>query len=550
MAIVVVTMAFSAYPLRAELPPSFDDESLVARSDVIILGQQVDPVTIEITEVLKGSWTEKLAIFPELAQYRKTIETGIKRKDIPNKLSSREIIVFINGRTLRPSLALGGVRRFSRAEQDGVVYRYRYSKQRRFHLRPDEKTITKANYLKQLMILIERDRTTYRKELNKKLRATDFSKLESARKFIAWVRQYTRWNYEEGIQALLQLAENQPTKVCQKAVWALRAIRDPASGPHLRGIINRSLGGNLPLFDHIRAVGFIGGDEAVIFLARLSTHEDTVRHHSEVSCAAVHGLRWLAQQYESESSQFDVIETAILHLNPKPICVRQALVTLATEKSIQKLELFASQMKGTDEILYQDAIEMVKKARKRMAQPATQPKLQPTGLELRKLLDPAKPLAEQVAAEIPLELRVERDRLLAEAEANIRTGLLKLAERFPVLTKAKAWGVYASEASRSEAGRIGINLYHTDRGKTATEESLPADKRFGITVSVHRPAKEKPQRVTVPLYPNLGLVGWIGSSAGAPDLDAALKKLLGESLAPLKELDVKAADAQPATAAP
>ena len=40
-----------------------------------------------------------------------------------------------------------------------------------------------------------------------------------------------------------------------------------------------------------------------------------------------------------------------------------------------------------------------------------------------------------------------------------------------------------------------------------------------------------------PLYPNLGLVGQIGTHAGDAELDAALKKLVADALAPLKELD-------------
>ena len=57
--------------------------------------------------------------------------------------------------------------------------------------------------------------------------------------------------------------------------------------------------------------------------------------------------------------------------------------------------------------------------------------------------------------------------------------------------------------------------------------------------SSSRPTRSSNWRL-IPLYPRLGLVGQVGTRAANPDLDAALKKLVTDALAPLAELEERA----------
>lgn len=146
------------------------------------------------------------------------------------------------------------------------------------------------------------------------------------------------------------------------------------------------------------------------------------------------------------------------------------------------------------------------------------------------------------------ELLGQRNRLLAQADAKIREGVIQLAERFPNLKKGRDW----DRLSRpSQIGRIGISFRRSYRGKAATEESpFPEEEEFGVLVVIEEPRPELMQLATSPLYANLGLVGQVGSGAGDPQLDAALKALIAKALDQLKQLEAKAAGIQPATQLP
>jgi hypothetical protein len=147
-----------------------------------------------------------------------------------------------------------------------------------------------------------------------------------------------------------------------------------------------------------------------------------------------------------------------------------------------------------------------------------------------------------VRTDLAPELRDKRDKLLAQADATIRKGLLELGEKYPQMKKAEKY--WESLAGASSPGRIGITYFHSDQGKAATmpKGTVPEKERVSVLVVIKPPPEEMEQLALFPLYPNLGLVGWVGTSAGDPELDAALKKLVDEALKPLAELNAASAE--------
>jgi beta-lactamase regulating signal transducer with metallopeptidase domain len=153
--------------------------------------------------------------------------------------------------------------------------------------------------------------------------------------------------------------------------------------------------------------------------------------------------------------------------------------------------------------------------------------------------------AEKMGAEAEAELKAgpellqERDRLLAEADARIRKGLLQLATRFPQLRKERSWQWLMSP---SEAGRISIGLSYPPPPKARPRHGVPfrETERFSIWVTVRPRPSEIPQMALFPKYPNLGLVGQVGVSAGDANLEAVLEKLVKDALEPLQRLNDRA----------
>jgi hypothetical protein len=142
----------------------------------------------------------------------------------------------------------------------------------------------------------------------------------------------------------------------------------------------------------------------------------------------------------------------------------------------------------------------------------------------------------KVITELPPDVIDQRNALLAEADVKIRLGLAALAEEFPQLKKARDYeNVISGESGK---GRISIWLCHTHKGKgQTTKKPVPEDEQSNVLVIIQPPPEEITAMHMGNLYPRLGLVGQIGTTAGAPELDAALKKLVWESLKPLKKLD-------------
>lgn len=264
--LIVLTISCSA---SGEMGWPLDDKRLVSNSDIVLAGEQVDAVTVKVARVLKGTWTADSITLPELARYTRLIDSGEKAGP-REKVASGQIIIFIDGRTVPCSLVYSGVKRFSAKGDGAALYQY-VSPQGDTHLvlQRDAEGRTEGQYVGQLEKVIKNARDAYSRIRQQKLASTDFSSDKSVFEFMYWA-YCTRWGYEDGMQELLRLADSPVEKTRGGAVAVLSTIRDPGSGAGLREIVERSLTDGASVFDHIRAVGAIGGDEAVPLLVRLS----------------------------------------------------------------------------------------------------------------------------------------------------------------------------------------------------------------------------------------------------------------------------------------
>ena len=145
-------------------------------------------------------------------------------------------------------------------------------------------------------------------------------------------------------------------------------------------------------------------------------------------------------------------------------------------------------------------------------------------------------------------IRLERDRLLAQADAQIRKGLGDLAERYPRLEQANGWAQIKEKPAAGQASEgVAIGLYyHVDAWPKTGPVTGDA---IAVTVWVHDDQPVPPsvggRRI---LYPNLNLSGTVTVHGGEPELDRVLNSLVKEALAPLAELEQKAAaTTRPAT---
>jgi len=130
----------------------------------------------------------------------------------------------------------------------------------------------------------------------------------------------------------------------------------------------------------------------------------------------------------------------------------------------------------------------------------------------------------------------KRNELLAEAANKIRTGLVKLSDKYENLEEARDW--QSTISKKSQTGQIDIWLFHTDTGKARTSKSsIPDRKEYSVLVVIQPPPEQITQLSLSDLYPNLGLVGQVNTSAGNQELQSELAKLVDESLQPLKQLE-------------
>ena len=141
----------------------------------------------------------------------------------------------------------------------------------------------------------------------------------------------------------------------------------------------------------------------------------------------------------------------------------------------------------------------------------------------------------------PPEMRPERDRLVAEADAKIRAGLLDLSSKHHQMRETTDGPIENNLARPSLAGAITIWVaqYHGSRGETARAVSSTEQYYVNIVLyQVGNPRHAMAVRFSDG-YPCIGLEGKVEVSAGDPELDAALKKLVRDALAPLSELDAR-----------
>jgi hypothetical protein len=347
-----------------EIIPVYNDEELVQNSDIIILGEQKDAITVKVINVLKGTFLQDIIVLEELAKYSRDVSN--KENKIEGKLFFTEVLLFINCRSVPYSLVPSGVKRFSFENSRRILFSYINANDKGgYKLILDPESAKKENYIEDIKYLSTKTKFEYEMKLREYLKNMDTSTQDGIRPFIQWARMHTRWGYTAGLDALLTVAKDYTTDAYLDAVTALLVIRDPSTSKPLMDYINTFLDEKI-LFDHIRAVGAIGGPNTLPFLIRLSTYKEDKRH---VRCGAIHGLRLLYPQLQNNSVEAKALVASILptDFNNVPICLREALVAIANDETKKALELYAENRKAEgDKSLYDDAIEFIQKLKEKI----------------------------------------------------------------------------------------------------------------------------------------------------------------------------------------
>jgi hypothetical protein len=141
------------------------------------------------------------------------------------------------------------------------------------------------------------------------------------------------------------------------------------------------------------------------------------------------------------------------------------------------------------------------------------------------------------------DVRARRDEILAQADAEIRAGLAKLADDFPQLKKTNWGSVTQALAGKSPPGRISIWVAHYSGGRTGARTAVAKEARYNVMVllrPLHWPVPAGEWRMQQ-LHGELALMGQVFADAGDPDLRSAVKKLIADALAPLERLNDQAA---------
>ena len=172
---------------------------------------------------------------------------------------------------------------------------------------------------------------------------------------------------------------------------------------------------------------------------------------------------------------------------------------------------------------------------------------------IEKLTAPVKagqdPTLLRLAVAPAADVRARRDEILAQADAQIRAGMAKLADDFPQLKKTN-WGSFTQAlAGKSPPGRISIWVAHYAGGKTGARTPVEKNDRYNVMVllrPLHWPVPAGEWRMQQ-LHGELALMGQVFADAGDPDLRSAVKKLIADALAPLERLNDRAASGKPTT---
>jgi len=140
---------------------------------------------------------------------------------------------------------------------------------------------------------------------------------------------------------------------------------------------------------------------------------------------------------------------------------------------------------------------------------------------------------------VPKELRERRDRAVAKAHADLRDGVVKLAEEFPYIKKAENWNHLTDVKVPEHAEQLKLELSFSS---TNTEQALVADQqRFRILIDLEQPESGRNRPATSQGFTCLGLMGQLDTRADNRNLETALWRLRHAALETLDKLDDQAA---------
>ena len=161
---------------------------------------------------------------------------------------------------------------------------------------------------------------------------------------------------------------------------------------------------------------------------------------------------------------------------------------------------------------------------------------------LAKLAAPLKgghPLLElRLAMALRPDVAPRLERALADADAAIRSGLLRLARNFPQLQKTNDGALADALAGASPAGTIRIRAVLGPDAQKGAQPAVAEADRYSVVVAIEpldwgNPSPQQPA-MTEDLH--LALRRQVSTSAGSPELAAALRRLAAEALDPLNHL--------------
>jgi hypothetical protein len=124
-----------------------------------------------------------------------------------------------------------------------------------------------------------------------------------------------------------------------------------------------------------------------------------------------------------------------------------------------------------------------------------------------------------------------RDELLAQADAQIRHGLVELAAWYPELSADDGIG-WENINTPSETGQLNISLFHFHIKGRHTRNKVPEGVVVDLSVILH-PSDGLPDQMDSVKLLNWGLAGQIRIDAADPQLKKAMRDLVEKSLAPL-----------------
>jgi len=155
----------------------------------------------------------------------------------------------------------------------------------------------------------------------------------------------------------------------------------------------------------------------------------------------------------------------------------------------------------------------------------------------------------KLAFAVPTALAQQRDRCLAAADAALRAGLVKLAEKYTQLNKTN-WGTLAQAvAGKARPGRVSVWVGHYAGSKSGSRTPVAKADSYNVFILLRPlhwpvPAGEWAMNQT---HSHLALMGQVHTDAGDPELRGALAKLAADALAPLERLNDRAAGRAVAT---